>query len=338
MHLDILQTDVLQDYLRRRGWLDNEEVVASVEIPGEGSLNYTLRVTTSIRSLIVKQSRAYVETFPTLPAPTNRTVVEGSFYQEIQPIPMLANAMPLLLGTDRENNILVLEDLGDTQTYTFLYQSGQFLSEPDTLILTDYLSELHYHFAIEKPGPIFTNQAMRLLNHESIFVAPFEESNGIDLDAVQPGLAELVMAYQQDILLKKNIRQLGQLYLSDDSHPQANASKTLLHGDYYPGSWLQTSDKHLKVIDPEFCFYGPAEFDLGVLIAHLMLAQQPSSTIDSVMAKYVKPAHFNEQLRHQFTGVELMRRLIGYPQLPLSLSIEQKRSLLGESRQMLVQN
>ncbi|RYF47420.1 MAG: aminoglycoside phosphotransferase, partial [Cytophagaceae bacterium] len=143
--------------------------------------------------------------------------------------------------------------------------------------------------------------------------------------------------YKQDVLLKKSIRQLGQLYLSDDSHSQINASKTLLHGDYYPGSWLQTSDKHLKVIDPEFCFYGPAEFDLGVLIAHLMLAQQPSATIDSVLTKYVKPAHFNEKLHHQFTGVELMRRLIGYPQLPLSLSIEQKRSLLAESRQMLVQ-
>ncbi|GAB3795626.1 hypothetical protein GCM10028819_11840 [Spirosoma humi] len=338
MHLDILQTDALQDYLRRRGWLDNEEVVASVEIPGEGTLNYTLRVKTSIRSLIVKQSRAYIEKYPTLPAPVDRTVVEGSFYQEIQPIPMLANAMPLLLGTDRENNILVLEDLGNTQTYTFLYQPGQLLSEADTLTLTDYLSELHYHFATEKPGPIFTNQAMRLLNHESIFVAPFQESNGISLDAAQPGLAELAMAYKQDIPLKKSVRQLGQLYLSDDSYPQVNASKTLLHGDYYPGSWLQTSHKHLKVIDPEFCFYGPAEFDLGVLIAHLMLAQQPSATIDSVLAKYVKPAHFNDNLRYQFTGVELMRRLLGEPQLPLNLSLEHRRSLLDESRQMLVQH
>lgn len=335
MHLDILQTGALQDYLRRRGWLDNEEVVASVEIPGEGSMNYTLRVTTSIRSLIVKQSRAYIEKYPTSPAPANRAVIEGSFYQEIQPIPMLASAMPLLLGTDRENNILVLEDLGDTRSYTFLYQSGQFLSKADMLTLTDYLSELHYHFATEKPGPIFTNQAMRLLNHESIFVAPFEEANGLDLDTIQPGLAELATAYKQNVSLKKSIRQLGQLYLSDDSQTHVNASKTLLHGDFYPGSWLQTSHKHLKVIDPEFCFYGPAEFDLGVLIAHLMLAQQPSETINSVLTRYIKPAHFNEKLRHQFTGVELMRRLIGHPQLPLSLSIEQKRSLLAESRQML---
>ncbi|GAB3771216.1 S-methyl-5-thioribose kinase [Spirosoma horti] len=336
MHLDILQTGALQDYLRRRGWLDNEEVVASVEIPGEGSMNYTLRVTTSIRSLVVKQSRAYIEKHPRLPAPDDRAIIEGSFYQEIQPIPMLANAMPLLLGTDRENNILVLEDLGDTRAYTFLYHSGQLLSEADTLALTDYLSELHYHFATEKPGPIFTNKGMRLLNHESIFVAPFNEENGLDLDTVQPGLAELAMAYKQDIPLKKSIRQLGQLYLSDDSQPQANASKTLLHGDFYPGSWLQTSHKHLKVINPEFCFYGPAEFDLGILIAHLMLAQQPSETINSALTNYIKPAHFNEKLRHQFTGIELIRRLIGHPQLPFSLSIEQKRLLLAESRQMLV--
>ncbi|AKD58146.1 phosphotransferase [Spirosoma radiotolerans] len=335
MHLDILQTGALQDYLRRRGWLDTEEVVASVEIPGEGNMNYILRVTTSIRSLIVKQSRAYVEKNPTLPAPANRAVIEGSFYQEIQSIPMLASAMPLLMGIDRENNILVLEDVGDAPAYTFLYHSGQLLSEADTLTLTDYLSELHYHFATEKPGPIFTNQAMRLLNHESIFIAPFREDNGVNLDTVQPGLAELTMSCKQDVSLKKIVRQLGELYLSDNNQPQTGASKTLLHGDYYPGSWLQTTHNHLKVIDPEFCFYGPAEFDLGILIAHLMLAQQPSATINRVLTNYVKPTGFNEQLRQQFTSVELLRRLVEYPQLPLSLSIEEKRSLLDESRQIL---
>ena len=336
MHLDILQTGALQDYLRRRGWLDNEEVVASVEIPGEGNMNYTLRVTTSIRSLIVKQSRAYVEKYPTLPAPANRAVIEGNFYQEIQSIPMLANAMPLLMGIDRENNILVLEDLGDARDYTFLYQSGQLLSETDTITLTDSLSELHYHFATEKPGPIFANQAMRLLNHESIFVAPFAEDNGINLGVAQPELAKLSITYKQDASLKKIVYQLGQLYLSDNSGPQSNASKTLLHGDYYPGSWLQTPHNHLKVIDPEFCFYGPAEFDLGVLIAHLTLAQQPAATINRVLTSYIKPAGFNERLRQQFTGVELMRRLVEYPQLPFSLSMEQKRSLLAESRQMIL--
>ena len=194
---------------------------------------------------------------------------------------MLASAMPLLMGVDRENNILVLEDLGNVRDYTFLYEPDQFLSEADALTLTDYLSELHYHFTTQVPGPIFANPDMRLLNHEQIFSFPFLPDNGFDLDTVQPGLAELALPYKQDIALKKVVRQLGQVYLAD-SFPaqsghsyQAASTKTLLHGDFHPGSWLQTQNGHIKVIDPGFCFYGPAEFDLGVLMAHLMMAQQP---------------------------------------------------------------
>jgi 5-methylthioribose kinase len=337
MQLDAQQLSVLQDYLRRRGWLDNQESISSAEKPGEGNMNYVLRVTTPFRSLIVKQSRAYVEKYPTIPAPADRAVIEGLFYQEIQPIPMIASLMPLLMGVDRENNMLVLEDVGNARDYTFLYQPDQLLSDTDALALTDYLSELHYHFTSQVPGPIFANEAMRALNHEHIFNYPFAENNGFDLDTIHPGLAEVAMAFKRDIALKKAVRQLGQVYLADSfpTRPQTGSAKTLLHGDYYPGSWLQTEQHGLKVIDPEFCFYGPAEFDLGVLIAHLMLAQQPQATLDSVLDHYEKPGGFDDTLRQRFTGVEIMRRLIGLAQLPLSLSIDQKSSLLEESRLMV---
>ncbi len=336
MILDALQPDLLREYLRRRGWLDNEEAIVSVEKPGEGNMNYTLRVTTAIRMLIVKQSRGYVEKYPTIPAPANRAVIEGRFYQATQAIPMLANAMPTLLGIDEENNILILEDLGTASDYTFLYQPNQVLSESDALTLTNYLSTLHHHFIVETPDPIFANQAMRALNHEHIFNYPFLEENGYDLNTIQSGLQELAMPYKQDTALKKIVGQLGQVYLADAgiSAGKSSAPRTLLHGDFYPGSWLKTTTGS-KVIDPEFCFYGPAEFDTGVMIAHLMMAQQPKTTIDTVLINYEKPDGFDEMLRQQFTGVEIMRRLIGLAQLPLHLSIEQKRSLLEEARQMM---
>ena len=38
---------------------------------------------------------------------------------------------------------------------------------------------------------------------------------------------------------------------------------TLLHGDYYPGSWMRVRER-LYIIDPEFSFAGPKEFDLGI--------------------------------------------------------------------------
>lgn len=326
MHLDAQQPRAIQDYLYRLGWLNTEEDISAADKPGEGNMNYTLRVTTPLRTLIVKQSRGYVEKYPTIAAPADRAVMEGRFYQKTQAVPMLAERMPELLGMDEENNILVLEDLGVSSDYTFLYQPGRRLDEADALTLTGYLSALHSQFRTSTPDPAFANREMRALNHEHIFVYPFLEDNGFDLNTVQPGLQEAAMPYKRDTGLKRRVAQLGQAYLADGN--------TLLHGDYYPGSWLQTADG-VKVIDPEFCFYGPAEFDLGVMVAHLMMAEQPSAILDAVLNSYEKPAGFDETLRQRFTGVEIMRRLIGLAQLPLSLSPEKKRELLDEACSLL---
>lgn len=332
MHLNAQQPLVLQDYLRRRGWLDTDETISSVEKPGEGNMNYTLRVATANRTLIVKQSRGYVEKYPTIAAPADRAVIEGRFYQVIQAIPTLAGQMPQLLGIDAENNILVLEDLGTASDFTFLYQPGQQLSEADALALLTYLSDLHDQFATQTPDPAFANRAMRVLNHEHIVNYPFLEDNGFDLDTIQPGLQELAMPYKRDAGLKKTVQTLGGMYLADGG---TDKPTTLLHGDYYPGSWLQTASG-TKVIDPEFCFYGPAEFDLGVMIAHLMMAEQPPAVLSTVLTGYQPIEGFDELLRRRFTGVEIMRRLIGLAQLPLSLSLEKKQQLLDEAHSLLI--
>ena len=233
--------------------------------------------------------------------------------------------MPQLLGMDRENNMLILEDLGNSSDFTFLYRPDQVLSESDALTLTGYLSELHNQSTLE-PDPLLTNRDMRALNHEHVFKYPFMEDNGFNLDDIQPGLQAIAMAYKQDADLKDTVQKLGDVYLAD--------GKTLLHGDYYPGSWLRTATG-TKVIDPEFCFYGPAEFDLGVMVAHLMMAQQPERVLNQVLTSYETTAGFDEHLQKQFAGVEIMRRLIGLAQLPLSLSLEQKDELLRRAYSLL---
>ena len=47
---------------------------------------------------------------------------------------------------------------------------------------------------------------------------------------------------------------------------------SLIHGDLFPGSLLQTGSGELRIIDPEFCFCGDPEFDIGVFYAHLLLS------------------------------------------------------------------
>lgn len=327
MLLNDQEPPLLRDYLVRRGWIDESEPITTLEKPGEGNMNYTLRVSTPIRTLIIKQARGYVEKYPTIVAPAERAVIEGYFYEAVQSVPMLAEQMPQLMGLDPENNILVLEDLGQAPDYTTLYQPGQLLSDDEQAVLTDYLANLHHHFAVVTPTPVFSNKAMRALNHEHLFVYPFLVDNGFDLDTVQPGLQELAMSYKTDSALKTAAQRLGDVYLAD--------GPTLLHGDYYPGSWLHT-DAGPKIIDPEFCFYGPPEYDLGVFVAHLQLANQPDKMAERVLALYRETAPVDDGLRQQFTAVEVMRRLIGLAQLPLHLSLGQKAQLLIDARKVFV--
>ncbi|ARK10293.1 phosphotransferase [Fibrella sp. ES10-3-2-2] len=323
MHLDQYNPEGLQSYLARKGWICDDEALLSLSKPGEGNMNYTLRVSTVTRSLIVKQARGYVEKYPSIAAPTERALMEGLFYREVAQNPELRSYMPELLGIDEDENLLVLEDLGEATDFLNCYQPGEVLDQDHIEALSTYLSVLHNQFSTAQPNPAFANHGMRALNHEHIFVYPFLVDNGFDLDSVQPGLQALAMPSKQHTTLVEAARQVGQRYLSD----REGVSVTLLHGDYYPGSWLQTSSG-VKVIDPEFCFYGPAEFDLGVMLAHLHMARQPEAIHQQVQAGYMRPAGFDDHLLRQFTGIELLRRLIGLAQLPLSLSLDEKAQLM----------
>lgn len=80
------------------------------------------------------------------------------------------------------------------------------------------------------------------------------------------------------------------------------------------------------MIDPEFCFAGFAEFDLGVMAAHLIMATQEPTLLDQILEGYTLPK--NSTMVKQVAGTEMLRRIIGLAQLPLERSLEEKASLL----------
>ncbi|RTY88616.1 aminoglycoside phosphotransferase [Flavobacterium sp. RSP49] len=309
----------LTDYLQKQQWLGLNETIVSLTKPGEGNMNYLLRVDTGARTFIIKQSRAYVEKYPKVSAPSDRVITESLFYQKVAPVQTVQNYMPNLIGLDRQNNVMILEDLGKSNDFNFLYDLEQQLKTGDLISLIDYLNGLHSSFYKDIIDDELTNLDLRMLNHEHVFRYPFMEDNGFDLNLVQKGLQELALPYKKDLQLKQKVEVLGSLYLSRGNY--------LLHGDYYPGSWLKTQ-KGIKIIDPEFCFYGSREFDLGVLLAHLYLTQQELHLVSVVINEYVAYPELNLEILNGFTGVEIMRRLIGLAQLPLQIDLKTKAKLL----------
>ena len=317
----------LAHYLLEKKWLLSDETILSLTKPGEGNMNYVLRVTTNLRTFIIKQSRGYVEKYPQIPAPENRVITEATFYKKIASDENIQCMMPKLLGLDTENNILLLEDLGKSNDYSSLYTFGQKLTEEEMKVLISYLNELHSRFEKVQLDDELTNTELRQLNYEHIFRYPFLEENGFDLNTIQEGLQKLALPYKKDATLKKQVELLGSLYMSK--------GKYLLHGDYYPGSWLKTDDG-IKIIDPEFCYYGSREFDLGVLIAHLYLSQQNENLITIIEKQYEKFAAINLKNLNGFVGIEIMRRLIGLAQLPLQMELQKKEQLLELAKKLIL--
>lgn len=312
-------------YLEKQAWFNENEVLLSLEKPGEGNMNFVLRAITNQRSFILKQARPWVEKFPQIDAPVERVAVEAQFFQSLEKVEVINQFAPSCIGFDAANFILATEDLGKGADYSFLYRQDSRLEDADIDGLTQYLSALHQ---VAIPADFPSNLSMRALNHEHIFNFPYLEENGFNLDEVQAGLQAAAMPYKTNAALKAKIKVCGETYLSTEG-------KHLLHGDFYPGSWLKVADG-LKVIDPEFGFVGPAEFDLGVLHAHLLMAGQPSTVFRAISKQYQQASDFKEELLSQFVGIEILRRLIGIAQLPLSLDLATKKQLMKQAAKWIM--
>lgn len=312
-------------FAQRRGWLTEGEAVVSLQKAGEGNMNCTLRVRTNKRTFIVKQGRPWVEKYAAIAAPWGRTEVEAVFYECASGDTTLGEAMPRLIACDPDSQVLLLEDLGDASDYLDIY-SGRALSGAEIRDLIGVLSRLHRLQAPDSRRPALTNRAMRTLNHEHIFRLPLARDNGIDLDAYVPGLDEAATRLKADVHYCAEVERLGRVYLED--------GPTLLHGDFYPGSWLRAS-RGVCVIDPEFCFLGRAEFDIGVMFAHLLLADVPADAAERIFTLYQPSGRFAPTLARRFAGAEIMRRVIGVARLPLPKDLKRFSDLLARSRALV---
>lgn len=78
-----------------------------------------------------------------------------------------------------------------------------------------------------------------------------------------PQLDGIVAQIRADRDLKVEAQRLKHLF--------AASAETMLHGDLHSGSVMVTPDE-TRVIDPEFAFYGPMAFDVGMLLANFWMA------------------------------------------------------------------
>lgn len=320
--------DAVRKYLSDNERLQSGEQLEKLEVAGEGNMNVVLRAFTNCRSFILKQPRPWVRKFPSVSAPVNRILVENEFYRVVRQNEVIRQYTPEIFWFDEKNLILCLEDFGRSSDFTSIYMKGGGLEKTEMADIARVVSELHFNFKDRPEDVRVRNTELRQLNHAHIFKLPLSVENGFNLDSVQSGLQAATEKFRKDETLKKRANELGEIYLSD-------SGTRLLHGDYYPGSWLNT-ENGFRMIDPEFCFTGPAEFELAVCVAHLKMAKQPDSLIKDLFVYYHFDSRFDGSLFSKFSGMEMIRRLIGLAQLPLELELNERLELLEEAYELVI--
>src|SRR4051812_14877447 len=114
MYLDGDNRAEAERYVIARALVSAAGLPIAVERAGAGNMNLTLRVMPAVGpSFILKQGRPWVEKYKQIPAPAERTMVEAGFYSLVQGNLFLAARMPAILDFDRDNLVLVLEDVGE---------------------------------------------------------------------------------------------------------------------------------------------------------------------------------------------------------------------------------
>ena len=324
--LDADNREAIEQYVVGRGLVEPNGLPVEVSSAGAGNMNLVVRVTpTTGKPFILKQGRPWVEKYKQIPAPPERTLVEAAFYEVVRTDPRVAGRMPKVLDLDRANHVIAFEDLGRASDFTSIYADGEI---PPSVVMTllEWLNHLADVTIPVDSRELLSNRAMRALNHEHIFSLPVRAENGLDLDAITPGLNDAARDLISDRRYIDVVAAAGRRYLDDGS--------ALAHGDFFPGSWLMAGDG-VRVIDPEFCFPGDPEFDCGILAAHLTIANCVPAMLNLVVAS-AEARRLDLDRLAIYAGIEIMRRLIGVAQLPIAFGIDRKRTLLERSRRLVV--
>ncbi|UYZ14237.1 S-methyl-5-thioribose kinase [Brevibacillus sp. WF146] len=243
-----------------------EAELTSREI-GDGNLNlvFHIREEATGKSVVVKQALPYARVVgESWPLTLDRARIESEALRiQHKYVPDL---VPEVYHFDEELALTVMEDVSDhvimrkgliagNRYPLFAKQIGRFLAH--TLF---YTSDLGAH-PYDKKALVgrFINPELCKITEDLVFTDPYEDA---PTNSFNPLIRREVEAIWNNKPLKLEIAKLKYDFLT--------RAEALVHGDLHTGS-IFISPTSIKVIDPEFAYYGPIGFDIGAVIANLLL-------------------------------------------------------------------
>lgn len=249
------------DYFDRDASLHAKEI-------GDGNINYVFRVwdEKTGRSLVIKQADKKLKSSGR-PLGVYRNKIEAEILK-------LQNSfapgkVPHIYHYNESMCALTMEDISDFKNLRTALLEGNIyegLSREITdfmvqvlLSTTDLLMDRHVKKEFVKK---FINVELCDISEDLVFTEPY--FNYKDRNVITEGNEDFVNAVlYNDESLKKEVGVLRNTFM--------NASQALIHGDLHSGS-IFINETGIKVIDPEFAFYGPIGYDVGNVIGNLFFS------------------------------------------------------------------
>ncbi len=267
----ILEASTLEAYLfslpKIKAFFNADSLIIT-EI-GDGNLNFVFLVTSATdasKQLIIKQAVPYLRCVgESYPLSKERMTYE---IRSLEHFATLSPHIPKIYHSDEEMSVLIMEYLSshiimrkgmiEGIAYPkFAEHISSFMA--NTLFKTSslYLSSSDKRTLISQ---FIANSELCKLTEDFVFTAPFMED---ETNADLPELSDVAERIANDIELKTKILHLKYKFM--------NQSDALLHGDLHTGSIMINQDE-TYIIDSEFAFVGPMGFDVGALIANLVMS------------------------------------------------------------------
>lgn len=248
-------------------FFDEAERLQGIEI-GDGNINYVFKIWNeeSGKSLIIKQADKLLRSSGR-PLDINRSRIEAEILK-IQRT-LAKDFIPEIYDYDETMCAIAMEDISEYKNLRKELMNGKtfkHLSENLAKFLAETLlptTDLVIDRAEKKSRVIkFTNTELCDISEDLVFTEPYYnyKNRNIIIDENKEFVEENL--YNNEKLKA----QVGILRDNFMNHAQA-----LIHGDLHSGS-IFVNEKGMKVIDPEFAFYGPMGYDIGNVIGNLFFS------------------------------------------------------------------
>ncbi|WMS43632.1 S-methyl-5-thioribose kinase [Acuticoccus sp. MNP-M23] len=238
---------------------------------GDGNLNFVYIVTGPDGSLCAKQALPYVRLVgESWPLPLSR-----SFYEHAALVRQdKANgSVPEIFNYDGPQALIVMENLSPHVIWRKALINRE-QHDVAAKMVGEFAAECHFRTsdlalsAETKKAEIAMfagNTALCKITEDLVFTDPYYDHPMNSWTS--PELDETVRAVQGDPQWKAAVQELKFIFLT--------RTEAMLHGDLHTGSIMvhknEDGTEDIRIIDPEFAFYGPMGFDCGALIGNLLL-------------------------------------------------------------------